>query len=122
VIFEPFCLGCLAPASYLIGSDGVAAVVDPRLGLRIAHIIETHLHADFVSGHRELAERTGATIYPRGDVIFTAEGGEERPIEPCLAEGGTVRREGGQVRFALTQTSGRIPRGTMRKPSVYLVL
>jgi len=34
-----------------------------RLGLRIAHIVETHLHADFVSGHRELAERTGAAIY-----------------------------------------------------------
>ena len=75
MIFEQFYLGCLAHASYLIGSDGVAAVVDPQrdvqiyldtaatLGLRIAHIIETHLHADFVSGHRELAERTGATIY-----------------------------------------------------------
>jgi len=32
-------------------------------GLRIEHVIETHLHADFVSGHRELAERTGAKIY-----------------------------------------------------------
>ncbi len=73
--FEQFYLGCLAHASYLLGSEGVAAVVDPqrdvgiyletasKLGLRIAHIIETHLHADFVSGHRELAERTGATIY-----------------------------------------------------------
>ncbi|MBZ5728924.1 MAG: MBL fold metallo-hydrolase [Acidobacteriia bacterium] len=73
--FEQFYLGCLAHASYLLGSEGVAAVVDPqrdvgiyleaaeRLGLRITHIIETHLHADFVSGHRELAERTGATIY-----------------------------------------------------------
>jgi len=75
LIFEQFYLGCLAHASYLIGSDGVAAVIDPQrdvqvyldtasqLGLRIAHIIETHLHADFVSGHHELAERTGATIY-----------------------------------------------------------
>ena len=75
MIFEQFYLGCLAHASYLIGSDGVAAVVDPQrdvqiyldtaatLGLRIAHVIETHLHADFVSGHRELAERTGAAIY-----------------------------------------------------------
>jgi hydroxyacylglutathione hydrolase len=75
LIFEQFYLGCLAHASYLIGSDGIAAVVDPQrdvqiyldtattLGLRIAHIVETHLHADFVSGHSELAERTGAAIY-----------------------------------------------------------
>ena len=75
MIFEQFYLGCLAHASYLIGSEGVAAVVDPqrdvgiyleaaaRHGVRIAHVIETHLHADFVSGHRELAQRTGAAIY-----------------------------------------------------------
>jgi hydroxyacylglutathione hydrolase len=75
MIFEQFYLGCLAHASYLIGSEGVAAVVDPQRdvgiyldaarerGLRIEHIIETHLHADFVSGHQELAARTGATIY-----------------------------------------------------------
>ncbi len=73
--FKQFYLGCLAQASYLIGSDGEAAVVDPRRdidiyldearaqGLEIRHVIETHLHADFVSGHRELAERTGAKIY-----------------------------------------------------------
>src|SRR5512142_1898631 len=72
---EQFFLGCLAHASYLIGSEGVAAVIDPQRdvdiyieaarqkGLKIEHIIETHLHADFVSGHRELAERTGARIY-----------------------------------------------------------
>ena len=72
---EQFFLGCLAHASYLVSSEGVAAVIDPQRdvdiyleaarekGLRIAHIIETHLHADFVSGHHELAERTGARIY-----------------------------------------------------------
>jgi hydroxyacylglutathione hydrolase len=75
VQIERFYLGCLAHASYLLGSDGIAAVIDPqrdvdlyletaaRNGWKIEHIIETHLHADFVSGHRELAERTGATIY-----------------------------------------------------------
>jgi hydroxyacylglutathione hydrolase len=73
--FKQFYLGCLAHASYLIGSDGEAAVVDPqrdvdqyieeaaRQNLAIKHVIETHLHADFVSGHRELAMRTGAKIY-----------------------------------------------------------
>src|SRR5579862_8099082 len=73
--FEQFYLSCLAHASYMIGSEGVAAVVDPQRdvdlyldeaakhGLRIEHVIETHLHADFVSGHQELAARTGAKIY-----------------------------------------------------------
>jgi hydroxyacylglutathione hydrolase len=73
--FEQFYLGCLAHASYMIGSGGDAAVVDPQRdveiylksaeenGLKIRHIFETHLHADFVSGHRELAVRTGAKIY-----------------------------------------------------------
>src|SRR3979409_238619 len=72
---ERFYLGCLAHASYLITSGGVAAVIDPqrdveiyidaaaRNGASIEHVIETHLHADFISGHHELAERTGARIY-----------------------------------------------------------
>src|SRR5262249_8162485 len=72
---ERFFLGCLAHASYMIASDGVAAVIDPQRDVdiyletaagrnwKIEYIIETHLHADFVSGHRELAERTGARIY-----------------------------------------------------------
>src|ERR671925_1178920 len=67
-------LGC---ASYLIGDDdaGVAAVVDPRLEIddylalprymsgRIEHILETHNHADHISGHGRLASATGATIH-----------------------------------------------------------
>ncbi|MBV8600510.1 MAG: MBL fold metallo-hydrolase [Candidatus Eremiobacteraeota bacterium] len=73
--FQQFFLSCLAQASYFIGSEGVAAVVDPQRdvelylkeardgGFEIKYVIETHLHADFVSGHHELAERTGAEIY-----------------------------------------------------------
>jgi hydroxyacylglutathione hydrolase len=65
----------LAHASYLFGSDGEAAVVDPkrdvddyieaasRTGLRIIAILNSHPHADFASGFRELAQRTGAKIY-----------------------------------------------------------
>lgn len=72
--FEQFYLGCLAHASYLLGSEGEGIVVDPqrdvdiyieaaqKQGLAIRYIFETHLHADFVSGHRELAARTGAEI------------------------------------------------------------
>lgn len=73
--FEQFYLGCLAHASYMLASEGEAVVVDPQRDVEIyleaaeqnnvtiRHIFETHLHADFVSGHRELAMRTGAKIY-----------------------------------------------------------
>ncbi len=73
--FEQFYLGCLAHASYMLASEGEAVVVDPQRdvelylqaaadhGVTIQHIFETHLHADFVSGHKELAARTGAKIY-----------------------------------------------------------
>lgn len=71
---QQYYLACLAHASYLLSDSGEAAVIDPRrdvdiyiddaakLGARIKYVIETHLHADFVSGHRELAARTGAQI------------------------------------------------------------
>src|SRR5881392_3576277 len=79
--FKQFYLGCLAHASYLIGSEGEAAVVDPQRDvdqyideaqaqdLTIKYIIETHLHADFISGHRELTARTGA------EIVFGAQAG-----------------------------------------------
>lgn len=72
--FKQFYLGCLSHASYYIGSDGEAAIIDPQRdiqqyldeaeanGQKIKYVIETHSHADFVSGHRELAEKTGAEI------------------------------------------------------------
>lgn len=90
-------MGC---ASYILGGEGVCAVVDPRWdavpqylglakqqGLQITHIIETHTHADHVSGATRLAARTGANIlihhtalatYPHRDV----EDGEEIVIGP----------------------------------------
>ena len=77
MIFRQFVHDDLGCASYLIGDEhaGVAAVVDPRLdideylrlarflGVRIEHILETHNHADHVSGHGRLAAATGATIH-----------------------------------------------------------
>ena len=76
MIFEQYYLECLSQASYLIGDPTTrrAAVVDPRRdvstylesaaehGLTIELVIETHFHADFLSGHLELAAATGATI------------------------------------------------------------
>jgi hydroxyacylglutathione hydrolase len=77
MILEQHYLACLAQASYLIGDEraGVAAVVDPRrdvevyleraraLGLEIRHVLLTHFHADFLAGHLELEQRTGARIH-----------------------------------------------------------
>jgi glyoxylase-like metal-dependent hydrolase (beta-lactamase superfamily II) len=74
---EPFFGEGLGCASYLVGCEGagVAAVIDPdrdvqkylhaadKRGMKITHIIETHLHADHVSGNTELAARTNAEIY-----------------------------------------------------------
>lgn len=76
MILEQFYLQCLSHASYLIGDEGTgrAIIVDPRRdvdeyladarrrGLRIEGVINTHFHADFVSGHLELAAATGAWI------------------------------------------------------------
>ncbi|HKO54940.1 MAG TPA: MBL fold metallo-hydrolase, partial [Thermoanaerobaculia bacterium] len=110
--FHQFYLACLAHASYLIGDGGEAAVVDPqrdvdqyldfaaRLGLRIRYVIETHLHADFVSGHRELAERAGARI------VIGAEAAAEFPH--LAAHDGDVLRLGG-IELRALATPGHTP-------------
>ncbi|HLO80695.1 MAG TPA: MBL fold metallo-hydrolase [Chitinophagaceae bacterium] len=71
---EQIYTGCLAQGAYYIESDGEAAVIDPlrevapyierakKDGARIKYVLETHFHADFVSGHIDLAKETGATI------------------------------------------------------------
>ena len=112
MFFKQFYLGCLAHASYLIGSEGEAAVVDPRRdvdtyideakerGFRIRHVIETHLHADFVSGHRELARRTGAKIY------FGAKAGAEFDYVP-VNDGDEIRM--GDVVLRFLETPGHTP-------------
>jgi len=74
MIIEPFFTKGIAHSSYLLGDLDTCAVVDPRrdveiyvdaarsLGMKITHILETHLHADFVSGHIDLARETGGKI------------------------------------------------------------
>ena len=110
--FKQFYLGCLAHASYLIGSEGEAAVVDPQRdveqyvaeaeaqGLRIRWIIETHLHADFVSGHQELAARTGA------EIVFGWRAGAAFPHR-AVREGDELRA--GRVRLRILETPGHTP-------------
>jgi hydroxyacylglutathione hydrolase len=109
VQIEQFFLGCLAHASYLVSSEGIAAVIDPQRdvdiyidaardkGLKIEHIIETHLHADFVSGHHELAERTGARIY-------LGEGSGAKFPHTSVRDGDSIQF--GNCRFDFSQTPG----------------
>jgi glyoxylase-like metal-dependent hydrolase (beta-lactamase superfamily II)/rhodanese-related sulfurtransferase len=71
---EQIYTGCLAEAAYYIESNGEAAIIDPLRevrpyiqkaddnGAKIKYVLETHFHADFVSGHLDLARKTGATI------------------------------------------------------------
>jgi glyoxylase-like metal-dependent hydrolase (beta-lactamase superfamily II)/rhodanese-related sulfurtransferase len=106
---DRFYLGCLAHASYMIGSEGVAAVIDPQRdvdiyleaaagkGWKIEYIIETHVHADFVSGHLELAQRTGARIY-----LGAGSGAEFAHV--VVADGDKI--EFGQCGLQFLQTPG----------------
>src|SRR6516162_2686562 len=107
MFFEQFYLGCLAHASYLLASEGEGIVVDPQRdveiyldaaqkhGLKIRHIFETHLHADFVSGHRELAGRTGARIY-----LGTGSGAEFPHV--AVTEGDEIQFGACSLRFLQT--------------------
>ena len=110
--FKQFYVGCLAHASYLIGDGGEAVVVDPSRdiemylaearahGLTIRWVLETHLHADFVSGHRELAAATGATIG------IGARAGAAYPHR-ALQEGDEIRA--GEVVLRALETPGHTP-------------
>jgi glyoxylase-like metal-dependent hydrolase (beta-lactamase superfamily II) len=110
--FKQFYLGCLAHASYLIGDEGEAVVVDPRRdideyleaareqGLEIRHVIETHSHADFVSGHREIAWKTGAKIH-----VGAAAGARFEHVP--ASEGDEIRL--GRVVLRFLETPGHTP-------------
>src|SRR6266545_3475578 len=111
MILHQFYLNCLAHASYLVGDEqaGIAAVVDPQRDIdqyvafaaehhvRIAHVFLTHFHADFVAGHLELRDRTGAAIY------LGAAAKAEYAFTP-LATGDRV--EFGRVRLEALETPG----------------
>jgi hydroxyacylglutathione hydrolase len=110
--FEQFYLGCLAHASYMLASEGEAVVIDPQRDveiyltaaaehdLKVRHIFETHLHADFVSGHKELAARTGAQIY------FGAKAGATF-AHVAVHDGFELRF--GKARITVLETPGHTP-------------
>jgi hydroxyacylglutathione hydrolase len=112
----------LAQASYLLGcaATGESIVIDPardvaqyvetakREGLRVTHVTETHIHADFVSGARELAAATGAQL------LLSAEGGAEWQYAYAEGDGATLLRDGdvirvGNVRIEVMHTPGHTP-------------
>ncbi|HEV8626333.1 MAG TPA: MBL fold metallo-hydrolase, partial [Acidimicrobiia bacterium] len=114
MFFRQYELGCLSLFSYLIGDEttGRAVVVDPQrdisqyladaeaAGLRIERVIETHLHADFLSGHLEIAAATGAAI-SYGEAAKT-----EFAIDP-LAD--RQRLSLGEVALEVRATPGHTP-------------
>jgi glyoxylase-like metal-dependent hydrolase (beta-lactamase superfamily II)/rhodanese-related sulfurtransferase len=117
MFFRQYYLGCLSHASYLIGDEasGRAVVVDPQRDiaeyladasehrLTITHVFETHFHADFVSGHLELVDATGATI------VYGAQaaGRTEFPITP-FAHGQQLAL-GPNVVLEVLETPGHTP-------------
>ncbi|MDQ8153311.1 MAG: MBL fold metallo-hydrolase [Gemmatimonadota bacterium] len=120
--FERFYDTPLAQASYLIGcqATGEAVVIDANRDvaqyihaaeaqkLRITQVTETHIHADYVSGSRELAHLTGATL------LLSAEGGPEWQYAFAASAGATLLRDGdvfsaGNIRFTVMHTPGHTP-------------
>ena len=116
MILKQYYLGCLAHASYLIADEetGTAAVVDPQRdvdqylqdaeenGWTIKHVFLTHFHADFLAGHIELRDQTGATIY------LGRRAEAEYDFAP-LSDGTSV--EFGDVRIEAMETPGHTPEG-----------
>lgn len=102
----------IAHRSYLLGGDRSCALVDPsrdvdiytgaaaKLGLRITHILETHLHADFISGHTDLAAATGARIVAPAAARC---GFDHLPV----AEGDTLQID--RLRISVLETPGHTP-------------
>ena len=112
---EQIYTGCLAEAAYYIESNGEAAIIDPlretqpyldkleKDGATLKYIFETHFHADFVSGHLDLAQKTGATIVygPQAETSFEkldARDGQELKV--------------GDVTFKVLHTPGHTPEST----------
>lgn len=112
MLIQSFFVNGLAHISYILGGAKTCAVIDPRrdiqiyldtakaMGLKITHILETHLHADFISGHMDLAEKTGAKIYaPKsGQCQFDHVG---------LSEGNRFEIE--DMEFRILETPGHTP-------------
>lgn len=112
MLLKHFFVPKLAHSSYLLAGERTCAIVDPRrdidiyiqaaeeLDLKITHILETHLHADFVSGHMDLARATGARIYAPASAQCAFE-------HRALSEGDSFQLEDMVVR--VIETPGHTP-------------
>ncbi|GLR15652.1 MBL fold metallo-hydrolase [Portibacter lacus] len=112
---EQIYTGCLSQGSYFISSDGEAVVIDPlretkpyldrakKQGVKIKYILETHFHADFVSGHIDLAKASGATI------IYGP--GASTSFEMKNAKDGETLKVG-KISFKVLHTPGHTPEST----------
>jgi glyoxylase-like metal-dependent hydrolase (beta-lactamase superfamily II)/rhodanese-related sulfurtransferase len=112
MLLQQFFVNGLAHCSYILGGSKDCAIIDPRrdiqiyldtakaFGWKITHILETHLHADFISGHLDLAEKTGAKIYvPKsGNCPFS---------HVALSEGDTFEIE--NMELKVLETPGHTP-------------
>jgi len=112
MLVQQFFVTGLAHSSYLLGGTDSCAIIDPRrdidiyvdaakaLGMRITHILETHLHADFISGHMDLADKTGAAI-------CAPKAGACRFEHIGMAEGDRLQIDG--VRISVLEVAGHTP-------------
>jgi glyoxylase-like metal-dependent hydrolase (beta-lactamase superfamily II)/rhodanese-related sulfurtransferase len=110
MLIEQIYTGCLAQGAYYIESDGEAAIIDPLRevqpyiekaadrGAKIKYVFETHFHADFVSGHKDLSKKTGAPI------VFGPTG-MKMGFDAIVAEDGQIF-ELGKVKIKVIHTPG----------------
>lgn len=112
MVIQQFFVNGLSHLSYLVGGSKTCAVIDPRrdvqiyldtakaMGLKITHVLETHLHADFISGHLDLAEKTEAKIY-------TPKAAKCEFEQMNLSEGDSLEIE--DMEFKILETPGHTP-------------
>ncbi|MBN1889266.1 MAG: MBL fold metallo-hydrolase [Thermoflexales bacterium] len=112
MLLKHFFIGKIAHSSYILAGKNGCAVIDPQrdvdgyitearaLGVDITHILQTHLHADFISGHMDLAKKTGAKIYVAKSAQCTFD-------HVALSEGDAIELE--DMVLTVMETPGHTP-------------
>lgn len=112
MLIKHYFINKIAHSSYILAGSDVCAIIDPQrdidiyieeargLGVKITHILQTHMHADFVSGHMDLADKTGAKIYVAKAAKCTFD-------HVGLSEGDTIELE--DIVIKILETPGHSP-------------